>query len=207
MILAIGAAAAVSAHKNETVPWTTSTVYATSVYTITSCAATVTNCPEKGQVTTDIISLYTTVCPVTATETTPPKYPTSSPAGYPTSKPAGPETSAYPTHSPAGPESSAPAGYPTSKPAGPETSAYPTHSPAGPILSTMTISTCIPTVITTVVTVTPSPTYAPAPVPTYAPSGVLPKPPTNSTIPFTGGASAKSAGGLLMVVGLAAALL
>ncbi len=41
-----------------------STVYATSVYTITSCAATVTNCPARiGSVTTDIISLYTTWCP------------------------------------------------------------------------------------------------------------------------------------------------
>jgi hypothetical protein len=41
-----------------------STVYATSVYTITSCAATVTDCPARiGSVTTDIISLYTTWCP------------------------------------------------------------------------------------------------------------------------------------------------
>jgi hypothetical protein len=41
-----------------------STVYSTSVYTITSCAATVTNCPARiGSVTTDIISLYTTWCP------------------------------------------------------------------------------------------------------------------------------------------------
>jgi chitinase len=45
-------------------------VYSTHVYTITSCAASVTDCPAKiGKVTTDIISLYTTVCPVTATET------------------------------------------------------------------------------------------------------------------------------------------
>jgi hypothetical protein len=40
IIALVSAAAAVSAHKNETVPWTTSTVYATSVYTITSCAPT-----------------------------------------------------------------------------------------------------------------------------------------------------------------------
>lgn len=52
------------------VEYTTSTVYKTSVYTITSCAPTVTNCPAKiGQVTTDTIIDYTTVCPVTATET------------------------------------------------------------------------------------------------------------------------------------------
>jgi len=45
---------------------TTSTVYKTSIYTITSCAATVTDCPAKiGLVTTEVISLSTTVCPVT----------------------------------------------------------------------------------------------------------------------------------------------
>jgi chitinase len=52
------------------VQYTTSTAYKTTVYTITSCAPTVTNCPAKiGQVTTDTIIDYTTVCPVTATET------------------------------------------------------------------------------------------------------------------------------------------
>lgn len=52
------------------VPMTTSTVYISSVYTITSCAATVTNCPNKGSVTTKIISSYTTICPVTETKPT-----------------------------------------------------------------------------------------------------------------------------------------
>lgn len=47
--------------------YSTSTVYATSVYTITSCAATVTDCPARmGQVTTDVVSLYTTICPVSS---------------------------------------------------------------------------------------------------------------------------------------------
>ncbi|KAI1344132.1 hypothetical protein F5Y15DRAFT_103745 [Xylariaceae sp. FL0016] len=47
---------------------TMSTVYSTNVYTVTSCASTVTNCPAKlGQVTTEMVSLYTTVCPVTHT--------------------------------------------------------------------------------------------------------------------------------------------
>lgn len=49
---------------------TTSTIYATNVRTITSCAADVPNCPEKGQVTTEIISVGVTVCPVTETGTT-----------------------------------------------------------------------------------------------------------------------------------------
>lgn len=48
------------------VPMTTSTVYATSIYTVTSCAPTVTNCPAGPHLTTDIISLYTTVCPVSS---------------------------------------------------------------------------------------------------------------------------------------------
>ncbi|TGJ78663.1 hypothetical protein E0Z10_g10105 [Xylaria hypoxylon] len=44
---------------------TTSTVYSTNIYTITSCAPTVTNCPAQlGQVTTELVSLYTTICPV-----------------------------------------------------------------------------------------------------------------------------------------------
>ncbi|KAL5331921.1 hypothetical protein ACEPPN_001461 [Leptodophora sp. 'Broadleaf-Isolate-01'] len=48
------------------VKYTTSTVYTTSIYTITSCAPSVTDCPSKlGHVTTEIIKLYTTVCPVT----------------------------------------------------------------------------------------------------------------------------------------------
>lgn len=49
---------------------TTSTIYVSSVYTVTSCAATVTNCPNKGSVTTEIISSYTTICPVTEIQST-----------------------------------------------------------------------------------------------------------------------------------------
>ncbi|OBT60994.1 hypothetical protein VE03_09736 [Pseudogymnoascus sp. 23342-1-I1] len=54
---------------------TTSIVYATTVYTITKCPATVTNCPI-GSATTELISLYTTVCPVAASATKQP------PSGY-----------------------------------------------------------------------------------------------------------------------------
>jgi len=53
------------------------------VKTITSCAKTVSNCPATEATTylvTDTISSYTTVCPVTATET--PVYPVSSPVVY-----------------------------------------------------------------------------------------------------------------------------
>ncbi|KAF7867175.1 hypothetical protein EAF04_005259 [Stromatinia cepivora] len=52
------------------VQYTTSTAYVTTVYTVTSCAATVTDCPARiGSVTTETISSYTTICPVTATAT------------------------------------------------------------------------------------------------------------------------------------------
>ena len=45
---------------------TISTVYTTITYTITSCPLTVVDCPI-GQVTTDTISVYTTVCPAEPT--------------------------------------------------------------------------------------------------------------------------------------------
>ncbi|KAJ9619541.1 hypothetical protein H2203_008320 [Taxawa tesnikishii (nom. ined.)] len=52
-------------------PMTTSTVYTTSLRTITSCAATVTDCPARnGPATvTDVVALYTTVCPVSGAST------------------------------------------------------------------------------------------------------------------------------------------
>lgn len=58
---------------------TTSTVYRTETYTITSCAPEVTECPSKlGQVTTRVIVDYTTVCPVGATPTGKAERPASS---------------------------------------------------------------------------------------------------------------------------------
>ncbi|PNY27206.1 Endochitinase A1 [Tolypocladium capitatum] len=53
---------------STSVPWTTSTVYATTTRTVTKCPPYVTDCPNKtGHVTTETIPLYTTVCPVTTT--------------------------------------------------------------------------------------------------------------------------------------------
>lgn len=52
----------------------TSTIYATSVYTITSCAAGVVNCPasyQKEILVTQTVDVYTTVCPVSANITLP----------------------------------------------------------------------------------------------------------------------------------------
>jgi hypothetical protein len=50
----------------EMPPETTSTVYTTITYTITSCHPTVTDC-RIGHLTTDTISVYTTVCPADST--------------------------------------------------------------------------------------------------------------------------------------------
>ncbi|POR36249.1 Uncharacterized protein TPAR_03546 [Tolypocladium paradoxum] len=50
-----------------TVPLTISTIYTTKVHTVTACPPQVTNCPQ-GQVTTEVIPWYTTVCPVKETE-------------------------------------------------------------------------------------------------------------------------------------------
>lgn len=52
-----------------TTKMTTSTIYTTKVYTVTSCAPTVTNCPNAPHVTTETVVLSTTVCPVTETVT------------------------------------------------------------------------------------------------------------------------------------------
>lgn len=52
----------------------TSTIYSTSIQTITSCAPTVTDCPARTEsqseiVTTVVIAVSTTICPVTETQT------------------------------------------------------------------------------------------------------------------------------------------
>jgi hypothetical protein len=92
------------------------------------------------------------------------------------------------------------------------------------VISTQTISTCVPTYITSVITVYPSPSAPAGGVPsspaggaqsssvvvtkpygTAAPSTYTPS--SNNTVPFTGAASSQKAGGLLIAVGLAAAAL
>ncbi|EXK23970.1 hypothetical protein FOMG_19284 [Fusarium oxysporum f. sp. melonis 26406] len=54
--------------------YTTSTVYTTKVYTVITCAADVTSCPARSSqtvVVTDVVELYTTICPVTDIATVP----------------------------------------------------------------------------------------------------------------------------------------
>ncbi|KAK3310804.1 uncharacterized protein B0T15DRAFT_507437 [Chaetomium strumarium] len=66
----------------------TSTIFTTSIQTITSCAPTVTNCPANSVVTTIVtIPVSTTICPVTETQTvvesSPVTVPGSGPSGSP----------------------------------------------------------------------------------------------------------------------------
>jgi hypothetical protein len=64
----------------------TSTIFSTTIYTVTSCASTVPTCPGKiGKLTTEIITLTTTFCP--ASTPPPPPPPTTTPCP-PTTTPA-----------------------------------------------------------------------------------------------------------------------
>ncbi|KAK4495795.1 hypothetical protein PRZ48_013063 [Zasmidium cellare] len=61
------------------ISYSTSTVYSTTLETITSCAPTVTNCPAKSgssAVVTKTVAISTTICPITAAETS------AAPTGY-----------------------------------------------------------------------------------------------------------------------------
>ncbi|KAL1636530.1 hypothetical protein SLS56_001115 [Neofusicoccum ribis] len=82
-----GVSGEVSTPAGSIVSYSTSTVYATSLYTVTSCAPEVTNCPASSgtpAVVTSIVAISTTVCPVTATETPAASAPAgSAPAGSP----------------------------------------------------------------------------------------------------------------------------
>ncbi|KAE8443588.1 hypothetical protein EG329_001750 [Mollisiaceae sp. DMI_Dod_QoI] len=186
--------------KSIETPWTTSTVYTTQEYTITSCPPEVTNCPV-GSKTSTVLTL-TTSCPVVST--TPASSIYTLPPPVSTSTWAAPPVSSW------------------SKPAGLSSS---------PVLSTLTISTCVPSYITSVITVTASAAPSSSPVSsapaagcpggsecpsvTTKPYGVasstgsFPVPPKNTTTPyvFTGGAGSIKVGGAMMAVGLVAAML
>ncbi|KAH8595568.1 hypothetical protein B0O99DRAFT_511844 [Bisporella sp. PMI_857] len=175
-----------------------STIYQTEEITITSCAPTVTNCPAASTV----VSL------------------TSYPVVSPTETPAGPS---YPVYTPS-PSShanvSVPVYVPSSTAEGVKTTpvpVYPTGTPAAPSsysLSTIEISTCVPTVIYSTVTLYPTtspvPTYAPAPSSTgtiVVPGNVTypTVPATPSTSEFAGAASSiKGSFAVAAVAGFAA---
>lgn len=105
---------------------TTSTVYSTTVYTVTSCAPAVTDCPGKlGSVTTQIIAISTTVCPVTESGHAAPTPPAENGGGGSTpseTKPAGsgPSPSSPAENEGGSPGPSTPAGGEGSHPSSPE---------------------------------------------------------------------------------------
>lgn len=75
--------------------YTTSTVYYTKVYTITSCKPEVTDCPKNPKVTT-VVESYTTVCPVEEEHpiTKTKSYGTAAPTAKPTTTKTFPVTAA-----------------------------------------------------------------------------------------------------------------
>ncbi|EER45052.1 conserved hypothetical protein [Histoplasma capsulatum var. duboisii H88] len=207
------------------------TVYSTKDVTITSCPPGVYNCPgNQPQPTGYPVSDYpvSSDYPVTSDEPLPTGYPTGEPeptdTGYPTETPSasptgdeyptgGYPTGAYPTEteSSAYPTEVEPTGgeYPTganptdSYPTGGESSVYPTG--AQPTTSTITYTTCIPTVTSSTTVIYPTENT----VPTYsAGSEGLPQPtggyPTNPTPPPYEGGAASSVGTNFAVAGLAA---
>jgi hypothetical protein len=81
-----GNGGAVTTQAPPPVEYTTSTVYATKIYTVTACPPSVPNCPGRGSVTTEIVPVYTTVCPVSGNSGAVPTPGLSAPAnvGYTT---------------------------------------------------------------------------------------------------------------------------
>ncbi|RFU25973.1 hypothetical protein B7463_g10357, partial [Scytalidium lignicola] len=139
---------------NSSVPtgvqYTTSTIFSTSVSTIISCAPTVTNCPAHSTIlTTVIVPVSTTVCPVTAAEGT-----STGPAGSgPTPSGPAPSGPAGSGPSPSGSLPSGPAG------SGPSSSG-PVSSSAAPVQ--YTTSTIFSTSVSTIISCAPTVTNCPA---------------------------------------------
>jgi hypothetical protein len=174
--------------------YSVSTVYETMAYTITSCAPTVTYCPV-GHVTTTVKE-STTLCPVTETHVPYPYPPKGNETYYP---PPPPKDTPYPTG---------------------EDHGYPTKAVTPPAYSTVTYETCVPTVVTKVITVTAGeskPTYpagspvcpggynCPAVTTQYGTGAPVPTGAyTTKPVDFTGSASTQHAGGLLLAVAVAA---
>ncbi|KAH6681611.1 hypothetical protein B0J14DRAFT_695119 [Halenospora varia] len=149
-----------------------STVYSTAEVTITSCAASVTDCPARSTVVSK------TTFPVVAT---------ASPSVY--------YNSSIPVYTPVPSTKSSNEGVVS----------------ASPSLSVVAISSCVPTVIYSTITVTPS-VYTPAPSSTgsiYVPKNVTaPSATATPTSYVTSGAAGLSASAAFAVVaGLAAAYL
>ncbi|KAF7588481.1 hypothetical protein BBP40_005675 [Aspergillus hancockii] len=180
------------------VKMTTSTVYTTSLITITSCAPTVTNCPgDSTTVVTSTIAVSTTVCPVTPTETsgkptgTPGKPTGSSPvggssSGASSSAPTGTFTGVPPSGT-EGPSSSVPAGSTTTVVTWETLTTCPvtTTATSGGVTTTSVYSTVSTVTLTSTATVcnkcTATPPTAVPPTGTPTPTGVSPELPPKET--------------------------
>ncbi|EGC43528.1 conserved hypothetical protein [Histoplasma capsulatum var. duboisii H88] len=91
-------------YPTEAISYSTSTVFTTSIVTITHCGPEVPSCPaDSTEVVTSTIAISTTICPVTITPTSPDSIvtgpiPTSQTPAYPTpTSPAGSTTPPIPT--------------------------------------------------------------------------------------------------------------
>jgi len=158
----------------------TSTSYYTEVITKTQCAETVTNCPAHSTI------VSTTSYPVVSPPASSVYYNVSTPV-YPTSSYVAPPASSYVAPPPA------------SSAGGELTSSY--------SLSTLTISTCVPTVIYSTVTVTPSPVSTPA-GPVGGSTGTISIPhnvtaPTSPAAPITPASGASSVQGSIIIAAVA----
>lgn len=169
--------------------YTTSTIYSTDIHTITSCPPSVTNCP-LGSVTTEIISVSVTVCPVTKTATT---GPVTTPTTTSTAN-AKPTT----TTAPEAPEG----GFTTSTISVTkvytitECPASVTNCPVGDVTTEVSVTTTVCPVgssETTGTQLTTTPTTAPTIAPTEAPNTSNPiSTPIVSTQPTASGGSVES---------------
>ncbi|KAK8108428.1 hypothetical protein PG984_014229 [Apiospora sp. TS-2023a] len=197
-------------------------VYETQYHTITSCAPEVTDCPARSTVTSSTVMAVTTGPAGYAVSSVVPQKPVETPAGSSPAVPVVP-TGGKQT----GPYDTAPAPYPTAPVVQSVKSNSPVEPsmPAGgnPVTSVQTISTCMPTVIYSTVTIGQGVPTAPAggnggypqvPAPSAGfpgkpqqPSAGLPSPPSpTSTYPVTAGAGAVGASVFAVAAGVVAAL-
>ena len=185
----------------------TSTVYSTQEITVTSCAPTVTNCPEESIiVTTSVIAVSTTICPVTETETSTTSTTTECPTSTPT--PVVVQPSAPIVVQPTSPEVSS-------------TTVYTTYTYTSSNVYTMTTS-CT-TASESPITTTSFSTYTVVVQPSYSTSSsspIAPYPAGNHSTPvattgapapspytFTGSASAIKLSSALAAAGILVAVL
>ncbi|KAI1912275.1 hypothetical protein LOZ53_006723 [Ophidiomyces ophidiicola] len=191
-----GAALAIPAYEYD------QTIYSTREVTITSCGPEVTDCPGKHPSQTGLPTPPVSAPVSTGTGVSPGKpSETSYSTEYITVTDCGPEVSDCPSHStrthisigtviPTGLPSGVPSPSSSGNPIKSENPPYPTGGNPGPSTSVVTYTTCIPTEMTSIVTLWPTP--APSgtqpgqpgqPGSTWVPSGTVPGAPSGTGVP------------------------